>query len=91
MEKHYEKYPSGIYTNQLLKDKKHCSILELGGGFGSMAYYLMQESNNATYFDFDLPENFALTAFYLLSSFPNKKIALYGEVDLENDNLTEGL
>jgi hypothetical protein len=22
MEKHYEKYPSGIYTNQLLKDKK---------------------------------------------------------------------
>lgn len=22
MEKHYEKYPSSIYTNQLLKDKK---------------------------------------------------------------------
>ncbi len=73
--------------SQLLKDNKRSSVLELGGGFGNMAYYLMQESNNVTYFDFDLPENFALTAFYLLSSFPKKKIALYGEVDLENDNI----
>lgn len=74
---------------ELTKQNRHTSILELGGGFGCMAYYLTRKARNTTYFDFDLPENFALTAFYLLNSFPKKNIALYGEIDLENDKLDQ--
>lgn len=73
---------------RLAKSGTHRTILELGGGFGGMAYYLMRDNTNLTYLDFDLPENFALTSFYLLSAFPDKKIALYGEVDLETDDIT---
>jgi hypothetical protein len=73
---------------KLMQEKNsHSKVLELGGGFGNMAYYLIRDSDNLTYLDFDLPENFALTAFYLISAFPDKKIALYGEIDLEKDNL----
>jgi hypothetical protein len=85
---HYNHYYA-TKISQLIDENKNCSVLELGGGFGSMAYYLMRDSKNITYFDFDLPENFALTAFYLLSAFPEKNIALYGEVDIENDNLSD--
>lgn len=60
----------------------HHTVLELGGGFGGMAYFLMRDSRHLTYIDVDLPENMALTAFYLLSAFPEKKFLLYGEADL---------
>ena len=83
---HYNHYYA-TKIRLLQKKDSHSKVLELGGGYGNMAYYLMRDSKNLTYFDFDLPENFALTAFYLLSAFPDKKIALYGEIDLEKDNL----
>ena len=83
---HYNHYYA-TKIRLLQQNSSHNKVLELGGGYGNMAYYLMRDSDNLTYLDFDLPENFALTAFYLLSAFPNKKIALYGEIDLEKDNL----
>lgn len=83
---HYNHYYA-TKIRMLQENSSHSKVLELGGGYGNMAYYLMRDSDNLTYLDFDLPENFALTAFYLLSAFPNKKIALYGEIDIENDNL----
>jgi hypothetical protein len=61
--------------------------MELGGGYGGLAYYLVRDHSDMTYFDFDLPENLALTSFYLMSAFPNKRIGLYGEVDLKADDL----
>jgi len=60
-------------------------VVELGGGFGGMAYYLARDNDNLTYLDFDLPENMALTAYYLLKAFPEKKTVLYGESDLSTD------
>jgi len=83
---HYNHYYA-TKIRMLQENRSHSKVLELGAGYGNMAYYLMRDSDNLTYLDFDLPENFALTAFYLLSAFPNKKIALYGEIDIENDNL----
>jgi len=64
-------------------------VCEVGGGFGGMAYYLIRDMPNLTYIDVDLPENMALTAYYLLTAFPDRKIALYGEFDTENVNFTE--
>lgn len=57
-------------------------VMELGGGYGGMAYYLMRDTPNCTYVDFDLPENMALTAYYLLKALPERKVLLYGEGDL---------
>lgn len=62
-----------------LRNIKNPSILELGGGFGGMAYYCLRDIPNVKYICVDLPENAALQAYYLKSHFPNKKIRLYGE------------
>jgi putative sugar O-methyltransferase len=68
--------------NQLVADDDHAVIVELGGGYGGMAYFLFRDNAKLTYIDFDLPENLALTAYYLLRAFPQLKIILYGEEDL---------
>jgi len=57
----------------LLKKRENPIVMELGGGFGGMAYYLMRDVPHGTYIGVDLPENAALQAYYLLSSFPDKK------------------
>jgi putative sugar O-methyltransferase len=65
-------------------DKK--IIIEIGGGYGGLGYFLNKNIENLTYIDFDLPENMALTAYYLMCCFPEKKIMLYGEDSIENIN-----
>lgn len=69
----------------LLRNKINPVILELGGGFGGMAYYCLRDIPNVKYIGVDLPENAALQAYYLKSHFPDKKIRLYGEDFEEND------
>ena len=64
-------------------------VMELGGGYGGMAYFLLRDSDKTTYVDFDLPENLALTSYYLLRAFPALKVALYGEVELNGDTLRD--
>lgn len=84
----YHHYYATI-INRLIRDPNRQTVTEIGGGFGGMAYFLMRDNPNITYIDFDLPENLALASFYLLSSFPEKKIALFGEIDMENDDLND--
>jgi putative sugar O-methyltransferase len=62
-------------------------IVELGGGYGGLGYFLNKNIPDVTYVDFDLPENMALTAYYLMSCFPNKKVLLYGEDELNEVTL----
>jgi hypothetical protein len=59
--------------------KSDAVIAEIGGGYGAMAYYLLRDSPQVKYWNFDLPESLALAAYYLLRSFPEKRILLYGE------------
>jgi putative sugar O-methyltransferase len=59
-------------------------VVELGGGYGAMAYYLIRTSTTMQYIDFDLPESLALAAYYLGKAFPNRKLVLCGE---EGDGL----
>lgn len=82
----YQHYYATI-IGRLIRSPEHKAVLELGAGFGGMAYYLLRDNDNLTYIDVDLPENAALTSFYLLSAFPEKKIALYGEIDLASDDV----
>ncbi len=78
----YLHYYASMIARLIRGGKQRKVVVELGGGFGGMPYYLVRDNSDITYYDFDLPENLALTAFYLLSVFPDKKIALYGEVDV---------
>ncbi len=74
-----------------LINKSQCNkvVCEIGGGFGGMAFYFIRDTKNSTYIDFDLPENLALTTYYLLKSFPEKKVLLYGEAELKNDIIAD--
>ena len=77
------------YSRQIIKLLNQASetvIMELGGGYGGMAYYLMRDYPQATYIGYDLPENAALQAYYLLTAFPDKKIVLSGEANLSTQD-----
>jgi len=58
------------------------TVVELGGGFGGMAYYLLRDNRAISYVDLDLPEGIALTSYYLMKSFPERNFVLYGEAEI---------
>ncbi len=76
-------------VGRLLRGTGHRTVVELGGGYGGMAYYLARDNDNLSYVDFDLPENMALAAYYLLSAFPEKKILLFGESELTPESIRD--
>lgn len=84
----YQHYYATI-IGRLVRSPEPQVVLELGGGFGGLGHFLVRDNPDLTYVDVDLPENMALTAFYLLSAFPDKKIALYGELDLTTADLRD--
>lgn len=63
------------------------TIVEIGGGYGHMAYYLLRDEPAIKYYDFDMPESLALAAYYLGCSFPERSLLLYGE----DPNLGNGI
>lgn len=83
--KHY--YATEI--SRLVGNNGHGLVVELGGGYGGMAYYLVRDNPKITYIDFDLPENLALTAYYLMKAFPELSIVLYGEAELDKGILRD--
>ena len=38
------------------------TVVEVGGGFGGMAYYLLRDAIGTRYIDFDVPETIALAS-----------------------------
>jgi len=65
-------------------NKKDAAVVEIGGGYGAMAYYLLRDHPGMTYCNFDLPESLALAAYYLIRCFPEKRVLLYGESSLRD-------
>ncbi|HZU24388.1 MAG TPA: putative sugar O-methyltransferase [Bryobacteraceae bacterium] len=72
---------------RLLGDSNPGTVLEIGGGFGGMAGYLIRDTPRLTYLNFDVPETIALASYYLLRSFPSLTATLYGEADITPDVL----
>jgi hypothetical protein len=62
--------------------------IDIGGGYGAMAYYLLRDHPSVTYWSFDLPETLALAAYFLIRSFPEKRILLFGEADRDESIVT---
>lgn len=65
------------------------TVVEIGGGFGGMAYYLLRDSPETKYIDFDVPESIALTSYYLMRAFPHLNVLLYGEKELTRSAIAE--
>jgi len=53
-------------------------IVEIGGGWGDVGYFALKHPG-IHYVDFDLPEILLLAAYWLCSTLPERRIALYGE------------
>jgi hypothetical protein len=64
-----------------LKDTPGAVIAEIGGGIGAQAYQVLRNgpASLAKYLLFDIPEVAAVSSYFLLSSFPDKRIRLFGE------------
>lgn len=78
----------GSTLNNLISDKKRPIIADLGAGYGKLAYYLIKDLKESVFVDIDLPETICLAAYYLMTTFPEKKVFLYGEDDF-NKNIIE--
>jgi hypothetical protein len=81
----YQHYSAYKIASCLFSTK--AAVVELGGGFGGMAYYLLRDQPGVKYVDFDVPEGLALTSYYLLRSFPHLKFVLYGESAITPETL----
>lgn len=79
----YQHYTARAVINCL--SSMPATVVEIGGGFGGMAYYLLRDEAQIKYIGFDVPESLALTSYYLLRSFPRHKFLLYGEAELSPD------
>lgn len=82
----------GSFLNQIYAQNlsnyltnKNNKIIELGGGYGKFAYYILKNIENFTYIDFDIPETLTLASYYLSKSFPDKKNFFYGEKEFDKE------
>jgi len=55
-------------------------LVEIGGGWGDVGFFALRFPG-VFYVDIDLPEVLLLAAYWLCSTLPDRKIALYGEQD----------
>jgi hypothetical protein len=55
------------------------TVVEVGGGYGGMAWHLLRVDAEMRYIDFDVPETLALAAYYLGNAFPERPLVLCGE------------
>ncbi len=66
------------YINGLLAHLNSPVVLEIGGGFGGLAYHLLRNrGKRLRYVGIELPEKMLLQAYYLRSVFPDSRIFSY--------------
>ena len=79
-----------IEMSMLLSDTPKANIAEIGGGWGGQAHQaLLMNEQISKYILFDIPEVAAISSYFLLSSFPNKKVRLFGEGLISADSYEE--
>jgi len=65
-------------------------IVEIGGGFGGLAYHLFKDYNiKYTYVGFDIPEICIIAQYFLIANFPDKKFLFYSDLKLKEVNINE--
>jgi SAM-dependent methyltransferase len=56
---------------------RRATVLEIGGGYGCLAYHLSRILENSTYVIVDLPETLLYSAVYLTIAAPQKRVLLW--------------
>jgi hypothetical protein len=75
---------------KLLKGVQRPLICEIGGGLGGQAFKTLTTLAVGTrYVLFDIPETLLVASYFLLRSFPERRILLYGERDLDEAALDD--
>ena len=87
LENHFSEYSK--FIQDIATIKNNSKILEIGGGYGKLAYYLLKNISNYTYIDLDIPETLTLASYFLSKSFPNKKNLFYGERKFNSNIINE--
>lgn len=75
----HEYHYQAKYFADLLAPVAKPVIMEIGGGFGGLAYHIVKRASEATYVGFDLPETATLQAYYLRAAYPHKKVLTFSE------------
>jgi len=73
---------TAIETLRLVENKRGASILEIGGGFGGVLYYISQLLGKNAGFNLtsiDVPEINIISSYFLSKSLPGLKVYFYGE------------
>lgn len=71
----------GSTLSELLDDIERPVVADLGAGYGKLAYFTLRGNSDFCFIDFDLPETLCLAAYYLIKTWPDKRVLLYGEGD----------
>ncbi len=80
-----------VVVNDIIKTisfipMKKSVILDIGSGYGALAYMLYHYTPNSCYILLDLPETLVLTSYFIKYNFPKLKIALLEDII---DNLND--
>jgi len=75
----FEYHYQANYFHKLLSSISSPVIIEIGGGFGGLAYQIIKKIPKVKYIGFDLPENIFLQSYYLKCAFPEANILTYHE------------
>jgi hypothetical protein len=87
---HQSYFAQSIGTLLASKGPARTTVVEIGGGYGSLAYHLFRDTKlTATYVSLDIPEMCVISAYFLRSCFPGKKLLLYGEGPVDAAALRE--
>jgi putative sugar O-methyltransferase len=73
----FEYYFHADYVKKLLCEIDSPVVLEIGGGFGGLAYHLLRRGGGIKYIGLDLPENLLLQSYYLGCAFQNARVLTY--------------
>ena len=73
----FEHHFQANYFRRLLSEIEAPVVLEIGGGFGGLAFHLMRPGGRLKYIGLDLPENVLIQSYYLACAFPNARILTY--------------
>jgi len=81
----FEYHYHAHYFQTLLAPLEAPLVLEIGGGFGGLAYHILKCAPSTKYIGLDLPENILLQAYYLSSAFPKARILTFSkEIEMVN-------
>ena len=82
-------YHAGALTAPSSAPQNRRIILEIGAGYGGLAYHLSRIVGDTTYIIVDLPESLLFSSSYLSLHAPDKKLFLYDPDDQPNKPLVE--